>query len=121
MNATNNTNPNTLLGFGTWEPLGAGRVLVGIDSGDTDFDVLEETGGAKTHTLTKAELPPHVHDYTRSSQAGASTADGVSGSPHRDSGNATTDTENGSNDGLNGDAHNNVQPYIVVSIWKRTA
>ena len=47
MNATNSTNPATLLGFGTWSSFGAGRVLIGLDSSDTDFDSAEETGGAK--------------------------------------------------------------------------
>jgi hypothetical protein len=42
------TNPNTLLGYGTWAAIGAGRVLIGQNVADTDFDVLEETGGAKT-------------------------------------------------------------------------
>jgi hypothetical protein len=71
------TNPNTLLGYGTWSAIGAGRVLVGLDSGDTDFDTVEETGGAKTkaisahsgtavadhasHTHTYTEVPNHVH------------------------------------------------------------
>jgi hypothetical protein len=81
------TNPATLLGFGTWAAFGAGRVLVGRDSNDTDFDTVEETGGAKTkaisahsgtavgtsgggsahthtgpsHTHTYSQVPNHVH------------------------------------------------------------
>ena len=43
------TNPATLLGYGTWAAIAAGRMLVGLDAGDTDFDVAEEVGGAKTH------------------------------------------------------------------------
>lgn len=42
-----NTSPATLFG-GTWAAIAAGRVLVGLDSGDADFDVAEETGGSKT-------------------------------------------------------------------------
>src|SRR3990172_8254878 len=42
------TNPATLLGYGTWSLFGAGRTLIGIDSGDPDFDTVEETVGAKT-------------------------------------------------------------------------
>jgi microcystin-dependent protein len=58
-----NTNPGTLLGYGTWSAFGAGRMLVGLDSGDADFDTVEETGGAKTVTLTAAQsgLPQHTH------------------------------------------------------------
>jgi len=55
------TNPNTLFGFGTWTTFGAGKVLVSLDTGDTDFDVASETGGAKTHTLSTAEMPSHTH------------------------------------------------------------
>ena len=67
MNCSNATNPGTLLGFGTWSSFGAGRVLIGLDSSDTDFDSAEETGGAKTdsHTLTIAELPSHTHDIVQ--------------------------------------------------------
>lgn len=55
------TNPATLLGYGTWSAIGAGRVLVGLDAGDPDFDTLEETGGAKTVTLAESQIPAHTH------------------------------------------------------------
>lgn len=44
------TDPGIVLGYGTWQAFGAGKVLVGYDSADADFDLVEETGGAKTHT-----------------------------------------------------------------------
>ena len=55
INAGVATNPGTLLGFGTWSAFGTGRTIVGVDSSDTDFDAVRETGGSKTHTLTIAE------------------------------------------------------------------
>jgi microcystin-dependent protein len=42
-------------------PLLTGRIPVGRDASQTEFDVLGETGGAKTHTLTSAEMPSHTH------------------------------------------------------------
>jgi hypothetical protein len=47
-----NTDPATLLGYGTWSAFGAGRVLIGRDAGDTDFDTAEETGGAKAKAIS---------------------------------------------------------------------
>lgn len=55
------TNPATLLGFGTWVAFGTGRMPVAIDAGQTEFDTLLETGGAKTVTLTEAQIPSHTH------------------------------------------------------------
>ena len=112
MNASDNTNPGTLIGFGTWVAFGAGRVPVGIDSTDTDFDTAEETGGAKTHTLTVNELPAHTHSVPNSGSQNNSFDSGTT------VGNDTTGTS-GSTGG--GQAHNNLQPYIVVYMWKRTA
>jgi len=112
MNASSGTNPGTLIGFGTWVAFGAGRVPVGIDSGDTDFDTAEETGGAKTHTLTVDEMPAHTHSVPNSGSQNNSFDSGTT------VGNDTTGTS-GSTGG--GSAHNNLQPYIVVYMWKRTA
>lgn len=55
-----NTNPSTILGFGTWQ-LSEGEVLVGIKAGDSDFAEFNQTGGTKTETLTVAKLPSHSH------------------------------------------------------------
>jgi hypothetical protein len=55
-----NTNPGTLLGYGTWAAFAAGRMLIGHNAGDTDFDTAEETGGSKTSTALIAHT--HVQD-----------------------------------------------------------
>jgi hypothetical protein len=44
------TDPNTLLGYGTWSAIAAGRVLVGLDAGQAKYDTPEETGGDETQT-----------------------------------------------------------------------
>ena len=56
------------LGF-TWERTAVGKVLVGIDSTDTDFNTIGKTGGKKTHTLTVAEMPSHNHNVNYGSSA----------------------------------------------------
>ena len=38
-----------------------GRVMVGLNSTDADFDTLGEKYGSKTHTLTSAQMPVHTH------------------------------------------------------------
>jgi len=57
------TDPGTLLGYGTWTTFGAGRMLVGIDPGDPDFDTVLETGGSKTaaHQHGPGTLAPSAH------------------------------------------------------------
>lgn len=58
---TTNVNPATYLGFGTWQYWGQGRVPVGVDASDNDFNTVEKTGGEKKHTMTLAELVDHTH------------------------------------------------------------
>ena len=120
MNCSNATNPATLLGFGTWSAFGEGRVLIGIDSSDSDFDSAEETGGSKTHTLTEAQLPSHRH--TVGSNDSTAGFGGAAGNQEfiQNAGSGIGNPCNTSFTG-SGQAHTIVQPYIVVYMWKRTA
>ena len=160
MNATNATNPATLLGFGTWSAFGAGRVPVGFNAANSLFDTAEETGGSYDATLVS-----HSHTGTTSTETvdhtHSGTTDGVGDHTHP---NTTSTTQNliGGTSGafvnLNiqplgatppAGAHNhnfntggisnnhqhdfststsgssatnaNIQPYITVFMWKRTA
>jgi hypothetical protein len=135
INAGVTTNPATLLGFGTWTAFGAGRVMVGLNGADPLFDALEETGGSKdatlvshTHTATSTVTDPgHNHTLTSGNPTG--------GQPYRSVGNnannvvdqststattgitvATTNSTAGSSA-----TNANLQPYITVAMWKRTA
>jgi hypothetical protein len=113
INAAVTTNPATLLGFGTWVAFGSGRMMVGYNAADSDFDALQETGGAKTHTLTIAELPSHTHesDFT----ANGSGASGINFQGNYQPATRTTSATGG------GSAHSILNPYIVAYMWRRTA
>jgi hypothetical protein len=52
------TDPAVLLGYGTWQAIGTGRVLVGLDAGNPQFDTLEKTGGALAVTPTGSNSAP---------------------------------------------------------------
>jgi hypothetical protein len=123
MNAEDSTDPSVLLGFGTWAAFGAGRVPVGIDPSDADFDTAEHPGGAKTHTLTKQEIPPHTHTYNMKQNITGGTTDGGDTYNLGFTSYQTGDGNIGENSDGTGNAspHNNLQPYIVVYMWKRTA
>jgi hypothetical protein len=116
-------NPSTLFG-GTWIAWGGGRVPVGVDAGQTEFDTVEETGGAKTHTISANEIPAHSHvlpgfvrtDLASTGGAGAVTSVGGVGSPAGVADNGATN-----NNVTTGDAMSLLQPYITCYIWKRTA
>lgn len=113
------TNPGTLLGYGTWSAFAAGRVLVGLDAGQTEFDAVEETGGAKTHTLLTTEIPAHNHQTLR--ERSATTGGATTLIARTSDTSSTVDTAVFTENTGGGGAHNNLQPYIVVYMWKRTA
>ena len=79
--SVNNTNPSTLFG-GTWEAWGSGRVPVGVNASDANFNSVEKTGGASTVALTTAQLPKHNHDlsshtHTIPALTGSATGGGI--------------------------------------------
>jgi len=132
------TSPATLFGFGTWAAFGAGKVIVGRDSGDADFDTAEETGGSKTVQSSaqtfagsaSTVIVNHTHAINcPSSASGGALKLGIdtNASGTQDSGSVTGDPVSGgaanyTPAGTNtpGAATSVVQPYIVAYMWKRT-
>jgi hypothetical protein len=128
------TNPNTLIGFGTWVEFGAGRVLVGQNTSDSSFDSLQETGGSKdaivvahSHTFsgTTSTVGNHQHG-----NGGATFGAGGGGAYSAGSGTGSltglagehAHTYSGTTVSAGSAATNaNLPPYIVVKMWLRTA
>lgn len=117
--SVDSTSPADLFG-GTWVAFGAGKVLVGLNGSDTDFDTVEETGGHKSlashrHTIEVysggAGIPEWKYPDT-SSTGGLDYAVPVDSNTMYSRG--FTDYYGAGNAG-------NLQPYIVVYMWKRTA
>lgn len=147
-NANDGTNPATLLGFGTWDAFGAGRVPVGFASGDADFGTIGATPGEKEHTLAATEIPAHAHTMEAHNHGPGTLSGYYKTRNNDDSGSAkigalgysysafdinasadsliinnglTADAVSTMQNAGGGGAHNNIQPSIVVYIWKRTA
>lgn len=121
--SVNSADPSTLFG-GTWEQI-EDTFLLSAGSTYTAGD----TGGEAEHTLTTGEMPTHRHSHyahyqwhsgsTNTLQANGSVVNvsSSSGYAHIDTDQvATQSTYVG-----NGESHNNMPPYLVVYVWKRTA
>lgn len=145
--STVSTNPSELFGFGTWKAMPAGRVLLAQGKVETENYthnfVVGETGGEFVHQLTVGELPSHNHSASSNTTGEHSHtfsinvayheqffpyADSISRGENKHGITSITSNHNGNhshsitvnNTGSN-QAHNNLQPYIAVYIWKRTA
>jgi len=113
---TTNTNPATYLNFGTWVLWGSGRVPVGVDLNDEDFNEVEKTGGSK-------EYQKHTHKV----QGEGNGKDvligddkwgwnfGVVPATANNGGTHIIAAESGTGDS------GNLQPYITCYIWKRVS
>ena len=125
-NASVSTNPGTLLGFGTWTAFGAGRVMVGFDSGNALFDAAEETGGSAdaivvshTHSVTDAG---HAHTFGLYGEITGGSNSMRSGGNFSSTNTTSTQTTGISIDSAGASGTNaNYQPFITVYMWKRTA
>ena len=114
-------NPATTLGYGTWVLYGKGKALVGLsednDNTPTWTKFINSQFGSYEHQLTEDEMPRHNHSY------------GSYGGMNDNKGNVMPDEpweEGGKGSGVTltsgGDKpHNNVQPSVVVAIWRRVA
>lgn len=126
--STSNVSPAVLFG-GTWEEVAPGRVLMG--SGNSSYK-LGSTGGEYSHTLSTSEIPSHSHGYEDTiwteNMSSAENADGLrqysSPMPGSDEGYDNDNKQSAylnrqTSSAGNGGSHNNMQPYLVVNMWKR--
>lgn len=113
--SVSSVNPGTIFG-GTWVRFAAGRTLVGVDSSDSDFNTVEKTGGSKylqAHTHSKGMTFWSYQDL----QYGINEALHYSGTNY----NAHTTISAGDVSDVTTGNSGNLQPYITVYYWKRTA
>ena len=120
--SVNPTNPSELFPRTAWAEWGKGRVPVGVDTSQTEFNKAEKTGGSKAVTLAVDQIPSHTHKVPKPEWYGTTS--------QSDTGFGLLKTKNPIKDGSDGfvsasagggKAHSNLQPYITCYMWVRTA
>lgn len=102
----------------TWVAWGSGRVPVGVNTSDSNFNTVEKIGGESEHTLTVNQMPEHNHGnvFVASGNGDITlTTDVFTTRYQQTKGFQWLRTKGGSQ------PHNNLQPYITCYMWKRTA
>lgn len=123
--SVNQTNPSELFG-GTWEVWGSGRVPVGVNTADGDFNTVEKTGGEKTHILTVNEMPVHRHTFTAEGTTRYQAVmdvglDNNAWGVHFETQEGFRAAVAEMNNAGGNYPHNNLQPYITCYMWKRVS
>lgn len=118
--------PATELGYGTWSQIAQGQFLVGQNGADPDFDIAEETGGAKTHTHAEHPALSHAGGAVGTIAASGAAAEkkGTAGATCEPSGHthpAPSFTQPDQHAAQGHDSPSHLPPYYVVYVWKRTA
>ena len=109
--------PNTVFG-GTWEKI-KGKMIIGLDDTDSDFNTLKATGGSKTHTQTGNEVGSHIHKFNANwGSQGSSVANLPGVDTHDPNVKSVTLVNQESEEVQPMDIMN---PYYVANIWRRTA
>lgn len=120
--SVNPINPSELFPLTAWAEWGKGRVPVGVDPSQTEFNKAEKMGGSKAVTLTVDQIPSHTHKVPKPEWYGTTS--------QSDTGFGLLRTKNPIKDGSDGfvsaatgggKAHSNLQPYITCYMWVRTA
>lgn len=108
---------------GTWERWGAGKVPVGVDPNDSDFNAPNKSGGAKTVTLTVEQIPSHKHpEYLAWDSGTERNGDFFQNSVYGWSSNKKVISYTQMTGYVGGGkSHNNLQPFMTLYMWKRTA
>ena len=126
----NNTDYSNWLGF-TWTKVFAGKVLVGLDTSDTDFNTIGKTGGSKDMQKHKHYVYQNLNgnkfavvtEYDTTSGVTIAKLTNSSGTANASNTTYTQDTNKGivTDDYAGTGNSGNLQPYQVVAYWKRTA
>lgn len=117
-------NPNKLFG-GTWQQIAQGRTLVGVDTSQTEFNTVKKTGGSKYlqrhyHFIAGSGASTNTGDLDANHSVAYWASNGASDLPY-----SLRNAPDGATKGITsisgtGDS-GNLQPYITVYMWKRTA
>lgn len=118
-----NVNPGTIFG-GAWERFANGRTLVGVNESDSEFNMVEKSGGVKSVKLSNSQIPVHNHQesdysYIYTEEHPTNNSIVTTNQNGRQNINANIKNKTYTKNAGGGEEHSNLQPYITVFYWIR--